>query len=486
MAEQKTPGAPATDEIATVTGGRDITRGYIDHDLYLRPQDRVLLARGGDYRVYEDLYQDDRVMSCHAQRRGAVTSKPIRVTPGGTRRDDRRCADQLREIIASMRWREIAGKMLQATWFGYGVGECMWMRDGAFWALEDVRVRNQRRFVFGPDFRPRLLTQSSWEGEELPDAKFWLLRYGATNDDEPYGRGLAHWCFWNVFFKKNQTKFWLTALEKFGSPTVVGLYRAGAPENEKNALLDAIEAVRSRAGLIAPDGTMLSLLEATRSGSVGFSDFRKAMDRAITTTILSQTMTTEDGSSRSQAEVHLSVRNEVIEEDAHVLLDSFCRQAATWLRDWNFPGAAVPVVEIVMPDDRRLDDLSQRDLRISQMGGWRPTREYIEETYAVAVEEGSGGAPAAPGGAPADMGEREGDPLLAALDAVDAEDWDKLAGPLVRPILDRAKSDPEDLMSDIAALYPELDADAVEAQLTRILFVADAWERLAAQGGDDA
>ena len=111
MAKQKTPGAPTTDEIATVTGGRDITRGYVDHDLYLRPQDRVLLARGGDYRVYEDLYQDDRVMSCHAQRRGAVTSKPVRVTPGGPRRDDRRCADQLREIIASMRWREIVGKM---------------------------------------------------------------------------------------------------------------------------------------------------------------------------------------------------------------------------------------------------------------------------------------------------------------------------------------------------------------------------------------
>ena len=82
----------------------------------------------------------------------------------------------------------------------------------------------------------------------------------------------------------------------------------------------------------------------------------------------------------------------------------------------------------------------------------------------------------------ADMAEGdEGDALIAALDAIDAEEWEKLASPLIRPILDRAKSDPEELMSDIAGLYPELDADAVEAQLMRIIFVSDTWERLAAQ-----
>ena len=81
----------------------------------------------------------------------------------------------------------------------------------------------------------------------------------------------------------------------------------------------------------------------------------------------------------------------------------------------------------------------------------------------------------------------EGDslpPLEQALDAIDGEDWQALAEPLVKPILDLAMSDPESLMTDLAALYPELDTDALEEQLTRIIFVADAWGRLSGQ--DDA
>ena len=46
-------------------------------------------------------------------------------------------------------------------------------------------MRNRRRFVFGPDFLPRLLTVETPEGEALPERKFWVLATGADNDDEP-------------------------------------------------------------------------------------------------------------------------------------------------------------------------------------------------------------------------------------------------------------------------------------------------------------
>ena len=44
-------------------------------------------------------------------------------------------------------------------------------------------MRNRRRFVFGPDFLPRLLTVETPEGEALPERKFWVLATGADNDD---------------------------------------------------------------------------------------------------------------------------------------------------------------------------------------------------------------------------------------------------------------------------------------------------------------
>ena len=476
--ENKRPAAPEIAEVATTRDGRDITRGYIDQTHYLYPQDKVLRYRGANnYELYEDLLQDDRIYSALSQRRSAVTSRTVQVLPGGDRRADRKAAEALSETLKRIRWRSVCEKMLYGVYYGYSVAEILWIRRGSMIDIDAIKVRNRRRFVFDLDFRPRLLTHASPQGEELPDRKFWTFATGADHDDEPYGRGLAHWLYWLVWFKKHQARFWLTALEKFGSPTVVGKYNRAASPQERDTLLRAIEDVRIRTGIAMPDDMLIELLEATRSGAMDYAAFREAMDRAITMVILTQTMTSEDGSSLSQAQVHMDVREEVVEADANLISESFSRGPARWLTELNFPGAAIPRVEFVMPDDMRLAARSERDERISRMGH-RLDPDYIEETYDVRLDAA---APPRPREG-ADMAEGdEGDALIAALDAIDAEEWEKLASPLIRPILDRAKSDPEELMSDIAGLYPELDADAVEAQLMRIIFVSDTWERLAAQ-----
>lgn len=480
---QQQPAAPVIEEIATTRDGRDITRGYIEHQYYLYPQDKVLQHRGArNYELYENLLQDGRIFSALAQRRLAVVSRPVRVAPGGTKRQDRKAADFLNEAIQHFGWAAVCEGMLYGVYYGYSVAEALWAKDGPHVFADAIKVRNRRRFVFDVDFRPKLLTYESPQGEPLPDRKFWVLCTGADNDDEPYGRGLAHWLYWPVFFKKHQTQFWLTALEKFGSPAVIGKYRRSAAKEEKESLLRAIEDVRIRTGITMPDDATIELLEATRSGSMDYKSFREAMDTEITMTVLTQTMTSEDGSSLSQAQVHKTVRDEVVEADARLVTESFNRGPAAWMTEWNFPGAATPRVEILMPNEERLAALAERDEKIVKMGH-KLSREYIEETYEVETD-GEADPPRPETGA--SLAEGGNDALIDALDVIDAEKWDEAAAPLVQPILDLAKAEPEELMSDIAALYPELDADAIEAQLMRILFVADTWERLAAQRGDDA
>ena len=481
---QQQPPAPETEEIATTRDGRDITRGYIDHNHYLYPQDKVLRHRGANsYELYEDLLQDGRIFSTLAQRRLAVVSRPPKIVAGGDKRLDRKAADFLEEVIQHVRWRTVCDRMLYGVFYGYSVAELLWAHDGPHVFPDAIKVRNRRRFVFDIDFNPRLLTHESPQGELLPERKFWVLSTGADNDDEPYGRGLAHWLFWPLWFKKHQTKFWLGALEKFGSPTVIGRYRRNSTDEEKKNLLRAVEDVRTRTGITMPEDMIIELLEATRSGSMDYAGFRDAMNDEITMTVLTQTMTTEDGSSQSQAQVHKDVRDEVVEADAHLITESFNRGPATWLAQWNFPGAATPRVEIVMPNEARLAAIAERDTNITSMG-YRLSQKYVENTYDVEIDGRAGPPPTSspPGVSLAESGGQ--DPLIAALDAMDAEDWEAIASPVVRPILNRAKSDPEGLMADIAELYPELDASAIEAQLTRILFVSDTWERLAAQRGD--
>ena len=66
------------------------------------------------------------------------------------------------------------------------------------------------------------------------------------------------------------------------------------------------------------------------------------------------------------------------------------------------------------------------------------------------------------------------------LDAIDADEWQTLAAPLIEPILAQATSDPDGLLANLAALYPELDAEALTEQLARVLFVAEVWGQLSA------
>ncbi len=495
MADEQKMVRLETREIATTNDGRDITRGFIDYLKYILPQDRVLRLRGSrNYEVYEDVLRDSQVKATFNQRRLAVVSHPVEVLAGGSMRRDRMAAEHLEEVLKHIRWDTVTEKMLYGRFYGYSVAEALWVRDGRHVALDRLAVRNRRRFVFDPEFRLKLLTTSNPDGEELPDRKFWVLSTGADHDDEPYGLGLAHWLYWPVFFKRNQMKFWLIASEKFGSPTVIGKYPRSASEPEVEKLEAAVKAVRTDSGITAPDDVIIELLEQARSGRMDYAGLYDRLDQAISKIVVGQTMTADDGSSRSQAEVHLEVRGDLVRSDEKLISDSFNRSIGTWLTDWNYPGAAYPIVKRTMEEEEDLKALSDRDKTISEMTGKVPEDKYIEETYNIRMVDkptpdeppaGMPPGPPSPGRDDADLAEGDSlPPLEQALDAIDGEDWQTLAKPLVKPILDQAMSDPESLMTDLAELYPELDTDAIEAQLTRVIFVADAWGRLSGQ--DDA
>ena len=373
-------------EIATIGDGRDVTRGYVSEWSYLYPQDRTLRYQGGvAYELYEEILQDDRVHATLSQRRSAVTSRDTVVVPGGQMRRDKMAAEFIEQVLEHIKWDTVTDLMLYGVFYGYSVAEALWMRDGQHIAIDRLKVRNRRRFVFDKDFNLKLLTTDDYNGEPLPDYKFWTFATGADNDDEPYGLGLASKIYWPWWFKKNQIKFWLVFLEKFGTPTVVGRYNRNATPEERIKLRRAVEAVIGSAAVTMPEDMLISLLEPSRTGTVDHKSFYDAMQSAITTIVLSETMTTQDGSSLSQAQVHMEVRKELVEADADLLCDSFNRTIVRWLTAWNFPGAAAPKVTRRMEDPAALKSLADRDKAISDMGHALDA-DYIERTYGVTLD----------------------------------------------------------------------------------------------------
>lgn len=77
---------PETAEIATITGGRDITRGFVDALPLLSSQDTLLQAKGmNNLAIYDAVLRDDMVKSTLQQRILALTGTEWRIERGGGR-----------------------------------------------------------------------------------------------------------------------------------------------------------------------------------------------------------------------------------------------------------------------------------------------------------------------------------------------------------------------------------------------------------------
>ena len=149
MAEDKLPAKPEQREIATTGEGRDITRGFVG--ALLTPEDSVLRARGPSLKLYEELLRDPQVAATFQQRVGAIVSREWEVVAGSRDRQSEMAADHAREMLAHINFDAATRKMMYGVFYGYAVGELMWLRDGRNWTIDRIAVRRARRFGFDRD-----------------------------------------------------------------------------------------------------------------------------------------------------------------------------------------------------------------------------------------------------------------------------------------------------------------------------------------------
>ncbi len=374
-------------EIAVITNGQDITRGYLGP--LLEPYDTVLRDRSGfDLRLYESVLSDAMVKGALEQRQLAVTKCEWSVEPGGPSRQDKKAAEFMKQQLHHIGWDNVTKKMLFGVFYGYAVSELIYARDGAQITLDECRVRHRRRFRFDNKGHLRLLTyEHMLHGLPAEPPYFWHFEVGADHDDEPYGLGLAHWLYWPVLFKRQDMKFWLIFLEKFGMPTAKGSYPSGAGADEKQALLNAVSAITTDAGVIMPDGMAVELIEAARSGTADYKDLHTTMDEAISRIVLGQTATIMQTSGRLGSDkTHDDTRADIIKADSDLVCESWNTGPARWLTEWNFPNAKPPRVYRVVDPPEDMDLLATRDKTVFDMG-FKPTLSYIQETYGEGWEE---------------------------------------------------------------------------------------------------
>ena len=394
--------APVMTEVAPIA--RDINRPFFGQILLNTDDTLITRGQGKGLKIYDELERDTHAFAVLNKRKMAVIAAEWDVTPASDRAEDGAAADIVRANLKALQLDRICAELLDATLKGFSVGEVMWgVRDGLIVAL-DVIPRDQRRFTFDLQRRPRLITREDMvEGEELPERKFIVHTFDAK-DGSPFGRGVGSRLFWPVLFKRKGIGFWLIFADKFGSPTAVGKYPSGAGLPEQQKLLDALDAIAQDAGVIVPEGMQIELLEATRAGSIDtYEKLARYMDEQISVAVLGETMTTTaqaGGMGSNQAEVHNNVRMQLAQADADLLSDTLNATLVKWLVDYNAPGAAYPKVWRKFEETIDLDARADRDTKIKALG-FEPSQNYITETYGPGWKKRAAPPPAAPLGAPA-------------------------------------------------------------------------------------
>ncbi|NRA86820.1 MAG: DUF935 family protein [Rhizobiales bacterium] len=329
----------------------NIFNGLLEH------QDETLAARGGQrsYKIYEEVERDTHIYAVLQKRKQAVIAREWVIKPLSDNANDKASAEFIDEQFKKLKLDEICRQLLDATLKGFSVAEIMWKRDGNNIVVDQIKSRNQERFVFDVDWQPRLLTLSHLlKGEELPKRKFMVHRFDAK-DSNAYGLGLGSRLFWPALFKRKGIAYWLTHASKYASPTPVGELgpNVTSPEDQRK-LLESLVNMTLSGAIVVPDGTKITALEGQKSGSDTYQDLCRFMDEQASTCVLGETLTTNVGKSGSRAlgDVHDGVRCELADMDCDLLAATINETLLAWMCELNGI-VAKPTFSWVSPEDEK-------------------------------------------------------------------------------------------------------------------------------------
>lgn len=264
---------------------------------------------------------------------------------------------------------ELVREVLKAPWFGnlrfdlldglgksYSVCELHW-ETGAVWKPAGYKHRDPRHFHWDESNTIVERDHEHWNKTNPLPAYVYAVHEPHLISGPTMTRGLAWACAFYSMAKSFSFKDWLALSEIFGIPIRVGKYDDNTTDDEKDKLEDAIQGLGQEAAAMIHKGTELVLLQAQGAAGSAEKLYRACIEvcnQEISKAISHQTMTMEDGSSRSQAEVHERKLATVDEVTAEGLCATINRDILLPLQVLNF-GESDDPVQLYVPQEEEED-----------------------------------------------------------------------------------------------------------------------------------
>lgn len=298
--------------------------------------------------------------------------------------------------------------------------------------------------------------------------------------------GLARLVAVMYMLKSYTVKDWWAFAEVFGMPIRIGKYHSNASDDDIRTLIDAIASIASDAGAAIPETMQIDMVETAKGngGDTLFQNMAEWADEQVSKAVLGQTMTTDNGSSQSQANVHNEVRKDIIRWDARQLADTLNEFVVRPFIDLNYGKQdSYPTIKLTLdePEDTKafveaLTPLIDRGLKV-QASDIRdrlniPDPDEDSELLHPVSQSGEVSLPSLNRQQLAFNRQLNIGSELDELTQEALDEWIEVGAPIVNPILELAESctSYEEFAEKLAELSDELDSSQFIEQMTRLCF----------------
>ncbi len=393
-----------TGEVASYTSDpytQNIIGGYpwlpgSKGDLVLRPQDELLIQKGGSQalNIYQKLLFDSTVQSAWNKVVQDIIYRKVIVEAVSESPGDIAVKDFVENQLRNIPFDQITKGFLEAYIVGFSVGEIMWERVNGANVVSDIILRDSRRFRFSesqdnPGFNLRLLTRrETFDGEPVPPRKFIVFRYWTQANGDPYGCGLGRILYPLVKFKRRALESQLLYSDRYANPTAVATAPLSATTQEIETLYNHLSNLSQETAMVLPEGYNISFINPSGTPDT-FIDIRDSLVKEINMLITGEDEAGTSGAgSRASSEVALRVREVRAEELSQLLCEVFNQTLIRWIVDANF-SAEVEAPRIKRDFSVESDlKLSIEDLAtLSEKLGLNVKKQWVEENFKVVFED---------------------------------------------------------------------------------------------------
>lgn len=379
----------------------------------LSSKDKFLIDNGGistqSLDLYLDLLTDNQAYFAWDRQMSEITSRELIFEAGGDSEYDQKACEGIKEIIHSLSSNStdidlkselcvvnnglgidgITRGLGLSLITGLGIAEIIWKQDiDRLPTIDSVKIRDIRRFFFeadnsGKTFLKLLTKKNSFSGIYLPPRKFIVNRYWAVPNDDPYGNGLGRLLYYPVTWKRELLSLWLSIIDKYSDPTVVGKYEDGISVEDKEEFERGLSNITRDMAMAMPSHFSVDFVSPTLNGPEILGELEKLCNAYINKIISGEANTGEQGGGGVMREnVSNSIRIMKAKAFSDLISETLNNSLIKWLCGYRYPGANPPRMW------RNFGDSVETIEQLTKLKalGFRTTAEFVENLTGIPLE----------------------------------------------------------------------------------------------------